>query len=132
MFQNKNTIDKFMLDNWTLTPISFDMANFTVPQNKKWVSVQLIPYDRQLIGLSPSHGRKLDYGIIRVRTYDISATKAFLLAFGVQNILECVTMNNSDGTQLMVEMGIGDGEGATDMGNGVFRATMNFLVKKYN
>jgi len=132
MFQNKNTVDKFMLTNWQQTPIAFDLENFTMPSTKKWISVALIPYDRELIGLSPNHGRHLDYGIIRIRAYDVSATKSYLLAFNVQSVLECKMLDNSDGTQLMVDMGIGDGEGAVDLENGVFETTINFLVKKYN
>jgi hypothetical protein len=132
MFQNKNTVDKYFMDNWGITPIAYDMDNFTAPSNGKWISIQLLPYDRELIGLSPQHGRKLDYGIIRVRTYDVSATKSYLLAFEAQAFLECKQLDNGDGTQLDVDMGVGDGEGAVDLENGIFETTINFLVKKYN
>jgi len=132
MYQNKNTIDKYMLDNWHSTPIAFDMENFTMPSNKKWVSVALIPYDRELIGLSPQHGRKLDYALLRVRTYDVSVTKSYLLAYEMQTLLECKTLTNSDGTNLLIDLGVGDGDSTGDMGNNVFRTTLNFVVKKYN
>ena len=132
LLANKNTVDKFMLDNWQSTPIAFDLENFTMPSTKKWVSVQLMQYDRELIGIAPQHGRKLDYGMIIVKVYDTSFTKSYLLASEVIKVLECVTMLNSDGTQLLVGIGVPDADGYFDNGNGVFKTTINFIVKKYN
>jgi len=132
LLANKNTVDKFMLDNWHSTPISFDLENFTIPANKKWVSVRLTQEYRELIGLAPQHGRKMDTGNICIKVYDTSFTKSYLLAEEVINLLECVTMLNSDGSQLLVGIGIPDGSGYEDVGNGIFRTTINFIVKKYN
>jgi len=132
LLANKNTVDKYMIDNWTSTPIAFDLENFTMPSNKRWISVQLMQYDRELIGLGPQHGRKLDYGLIIVKVYDTSFTKSYLLVDEVIKMLECVTMSNSDGTQLMVGLGTPDASGYEDLQNGVFRTTINFEVKKYN
>jgi hypothetical protein len=132
MFQNKNTIDRYFLDNWTATPIQFDAENFRVPDAKRWISVELIPYDSTWIGFGPPHGRKLEYGIIRVRTYGVSATKTYKLAYEVQAFLECQRLDNGDGTALEVDMGIGNGEGVEDLGNGIFETTLAFTVKKYN
>jgi len=132
LLANKNTVDKYMIDNWTSTPIAFDLENFTMPSNKRWISVQLMQYDRELIGLAPQHGRKLDYGLIIVKVYDTSFTKSYLLVDEVIKMLECVTMLNSDGTQLLVGLGTPDASGYEDLQNGVFRTTINFEVKKYN
>ena len=132
LLANKNTVDKYMIDNWTSTPVAFDLENFTMPSNKRWISVQLMQYDRELIGLGPQHGRKLDYGLIIVKVYDTSFTKSYLLVDEVIKMLECVTMSNSDGTQLMVGLGTPDASGYEDLQNGVFRTTINFEVKKYN
>ena len=132
LLANKNTVDKYMIDNWTSTPIAFDLENFTMPSTKRWISVQLMQYDRELIGLAPQHGRKLDYGLIIVKVYDTSFTKSYLLVDEVIKMLECVTMSNSDGTQLMVGLGTPDVNGYEDLQNGVFRTTINFKVKKYN
>ena len=132
LLANKNTVDKYMIDNWTSTAIAFDLENFTMPSNKRWISVQLMQYDRELIGLAPQHGRKLDYGLIIVKVYDTSFTKSYLLVDEVIKMLECVTMSNSDGTQLMVGLGTPDASGYEDLQNGVFRTTINFEVKNYN
>ena len=132
MLQNKNTVDKYFIDNWNLTPVSFDMENFTMPDDKRWIGVQLLPYDRQLVGFDGNEGRKLDYGLIRVRCYDTTATKSYNLAFEVQTMLECKKLVNTDGTELLVDLGISDGDGALDLENGVFRTQLDFKVKKYN
>ena len=128
LLANKNVIDKHFLDNWHSTAIAFDMENFTMPSTKKWVSVQLIVYDRELIGIAPQHGRKLDWGLIRVRCYDTSVTKSYLLANEIQNFLECTTL--ADGS--MVDLGIADAESGVPLDNGVFETTLNFVIKKYN
>ena len=132
MLQNKNSVDKYFLDNWHTTPISFDLENFTMPADKKWIGVQLIPYDRKLIGFDGQHGRKIDYALIRVRCYDTTVTKSYNLAYQVQKMLECKTIPNADGTQLQVELGVGTGDGSLDMENSVFRTTLDFKVTKYN
>lgn len=132
MLQNKNTVDKYFQDNWTETPTQYDGTDFETPTDNKWVSVQLLPYDRELIGISPGGGRKLDYGIIRVRIYDVSPTLSYNLAYQIQAFLECRQLVNDDLTVLIVDMGISDGNGAVPLHNNIYETTIDFIVKKYN
>ena len=132
MFNDKNVIDKYFQDNWTETPISFDGVGFDIPTDNKWVSVAMVVYDRSLYAISPQHGRKLDYGKIIVRCYDISPTLVMKLCAKVQEFLECHTIIADDGKEILVDMGISDDLGVVNLDNGIFEVQLGFKIKKYN
>ena len=132
MYANKSDIDKYFKDNWTLTPIQYDGAQFEIPADNSWISISLLPYDRELIGLDGGAGRKLDYGIIRVNCYDTSVTLCYDIAYEVQAFLECSEIPTTDGKKLLVDMGIADGQGSIPLDNGVYETQINFITKKYN
>jgi len=129
IFGNKSDVDKYFKDNWTLTPIQYDGANFVTPLDNKWVSISLNPYDRELIGMDGHKGRKLDYAYIRVNCYDTSTTLCYNLANEVQKFLECIEIPTAD-NPLMVGLGIADGNGAIPLDNGVFFTQLDFMTKK--
>lgn len=127
MLASKAIVDKYFQDNWVLTPIQYDGVDFTTPADNKWVSVQLIPLDRQITGFDGTDsGTKTDLGIIRIRTYDVSVTLSMLLANEVLQFLECITISD-----LRVGVGVADGNGALALGNDVFEVTVDFDTRKY-
>jgi hypothetical protein len=130
MYKDKPIVDKYFKDNWTDTEIAYDGANFSIPTDKRWIQIQLIPYDKE--SLSTSNGLKVDYGLIRVRCYDVSATMAYKLAYKVQEFLECKKLDTDDNKQLLIDMGIGDGNGAIPLDNGIYETQLDFIVKKYS
>ena len=129
MLIDKYIIDKYFKDNWGLTPIHYDGANFTMPTDGKWIHVMLIPFDRQ--SLSTANGLKVDYALIRVNCYDKSVTKCYNLAEKVQQFLECKKIPTNDRKEILVDMGISDGQGATPLHNGIFETQLDFTARKY-
>ena len=123
IFQTKPLIDKYFKDNWTKTPIQYDGADFEA-KTTSWISVALVPMDRQITSFDGQDGRKSEEGIIRVRCYDTSATKVYSLNFDVLTLLEC---KEFDG--LRVGVGTPDGSGAVPLDNGVYESQIDFIVK---
>ncbi len=132
LLNDKNVIDKYFLDYWAETPVSYDGVHFEMPSTGRWVHVELLPYDRQAYAFGAGDARKVDYAIIRVRAYGHSPTLSFKLGALVQVFLECKILTADDNNELSIDMGIGDGNGAVPLDNGIFSTQIDFIVKKYN
>ena len=132
MFNDKNVIDKYFMDNWTDTPISYEGVPFSHPKDGKWIHVAFLVYDRQVYGMDGRTGRKKDWGKIVVRCYDSSPTLSMRLANKVQLFLECIAITADDGNDIMIDMGISDEFGAVDLDNGIFEVQLSFKCIKYN
>ena len=129
MLEDKHIVDKYFQDNWTGTPIQYDGANFKMPVDGKWISVRLVPYDRQ--SLSANNGLKVDYALIRVFCYDTSVTKCYNLGKQVQDFLECKKIPTDTASELIVEVAVPNGDGATPLHNSIYETVLNFTVRKY-
>ena len=129
MLEDKHIIDKHFQYNWAATPIQYDGANFTAPQDGRWISVRLIPYDRQ--SMSANHGLKVDYALIKVYCYDTSTTKCYNLARAVQTFLECKNIPTDTRNEIIVGVGVPSGDGATPLDNSVYETVLDFTVRKY-
>jgi len=131
LLDDKPVIDKHFQSGWTDTQIVYDGMLSDI-EGKEWINIQLLPYDRELIGTAPQHGRKLDHGIIKVLCYSDSATMAYKLAKKVVDFLECAELPTPSGQPIYVEEGKPDGNGAVPLDNGIYETMINFIVKKYN
>ena len=123
---SKSKIDKYFQDNWTLTDIQYEGATFTVPKNNKWISIALLPYDRSIVGYGGTNTRKEDNALIVVRCYDTSPTLSMTLAEEIQTFLECKKIDD-----IIVDLGISNGNGAISLHDGIFELTLNFKTRKY-
>jgi len=122
----KEAVDSYFEDNWTSTPVQYEGTDFGTPVTHKWISLQMLPYDRDTYAYDGANGRKRSYQLIRVRCYDVSPTLAFTLAQEVQAFFECVTLDT-----LKVGIGTGDGNGAVDLNNDIYEVTLNFDTIDY-
>ena len=131
MFKHKSDIDKYFKDKWTATDIQYDGAKFNVPKSNKWISLKLLPYDREIIGYGGIKTRRADYANLQVLCYDTSATLCYNLASEVQKFLECKDITAVDGALLHIDLGIGDGNGAIPLDNGIYETMISFKVTNY-
>ena len=123
---SKSKVDKHFQDNWTATKVQYEGAKFDLPTNNKWVSVSFVPYDRSIIGYAGANSRKEDNALIVVRCYDTSPTLSMILAEEVQTFLECKKIDD-----IIVDLGISDGNGAIPLHDGIFELTLNFKTRKF-
>lgn len=120
-------VNDYFLNNWTATPIQIEGVDFITPTAKKWISISILPYDREAYAYDGDKGRKKQYVLVAIRCYDITPTLSHLLAQEVQSFFECVTLEET----LAVGLGIGDGNGAVNLGNAVYQVTLNFDTINY-
>ena len=124
IFTAKPLVDAEFQTNWHDTPIQYDGADFQKPSND-WIAIALIPTDRKTVGFDGTlGGRKSEQGIIRVRTYSQSATKALELAGKVATFLEC-----REFAGLSVGVCEPDGGGSVPLDNGLYETETTFNVR---
>ena len=126
LLNTKKEIDKFFLNGWTETPIQFEGTKFEDTDARRWISLQTIPYDRELKGFDGGTGRKITHYTEVVRCFAPNALKSFELAQQVLNFFECVRLGS-----IAVKTGIGDGNGAIDLENNLFQLSVNFDIIEY-
>lgn len=122
----KKAIDNFFDTGWTLTPIQFEATDFDFPADKKWISLAYLPYDRDVYGMDGDTGRKRTYTVVVVRCFSTTSTLAYDLANEVQTFFECQQID-----EIKINVGIGDGNGVVDNGNGTYQVTLNFDTINY-
>lgn len=131
MFKYKKDIDRYFMENWHNSAIQFDGASFNMPQNNRWISVKLIPLQRDLIGMDGQGGRKSSTLQLQVLCYDTSATQSYALAQEVMEWLECREIDAGNGTKLKVGLAEGDGNGAVPLENGIYETMIQFDIINY-
>ncbi len=129
MVKMKQEIEKKFLDNWTETPIQFDIADYSTATDTAWVSLMFDPLEREVYGMDGHTGRKKDTAYIKVLCFETSPTKVLLLEDKVKAFMECykfITVGANAG------VGHPDGNGITNLENGVWFSTLQFYVTAYN
>jgi hypothetical protein len=123
---SKSKIDKFFQDSWTETPVQYEGADFDTPADNRWIAVNFVPFDRSIVGIGGANSRKEDNALIVVRCYDVSPTLTLTLCQTVLAFIECKTIND-----IIVDIGIPDGNGAIPLHNGIFEMTLNFKTRTF-
>jgi len=132
LYADKSAIDKYFKDNWDKTPILLDGSKIDTPNDGKWIATKIVLNNREQISFGASGSRTMDEGEIVVDCYDKSPTKCYNLAYEVQKFLECKIILGNDGKEILVGLGISDGNGALPLHNGIYETRLKFTIKKYN
>ncbi len=121
LFEYKAKIDEYFGTNWVLTPFFIDGARYEKPPNNQYITLQLIPNERE--SLTNSNNIIDESGIIKIFCYAESATLAYKLASEVQKFLELQTIEGAN-----IYEGRGDGNGAVHLKDGVYETLLLFKI----
>lgn len=125
MVKIKQELEAYFQDNWTDTPIQFDISTFQQPVDMEWISLIFIPIDRTIYAYDGANGRKADVAQFKVLSYSTSPTKALIIEESVKAFLECYELTTVDA---QVEEGKPDTLGAINLGTGTYETGLLFSV----
>jgi len=118
IFKAIEDINKHFNTGFTVCDIEYEGLRFSAPDNKKWISLFLIPEDANKEGES---------GLLKVICYDTSATLCFKLADEVKDFLDNAQFNG-----LSFDLGAGDGLGCLNLENGIYQTVVLFDMRTLN
>ncbi len=123
MLKMKQEIEQKFLDEWTETPIQFDIVDYSTATDSAWVSLMFDPLSREEIGFGGSCSRKMDTAFIKVLCFETSPTKVLMLEDKVKEFMECYTFST---VGAYTRVGEPNGEGINNLENGVWFSTLQF------
>ena len=121
IFMHKIDLDKYMNTNWTFTPIQYDGLRFDHPDDGRWISLKLAPYESTDEAIAT--GVRTDRGTLSVTCYHRSATQSFKLANGISEFLSNVEISGAS-----YGVGKDDGFGAVNLDNDIYQTVVMFDI----